>query len=48
MHISAKENINIDLLKELILFETELLELEEVSVGNAEAVVLESRKCQET
>jgi len=27
LHISAKKGINIDFLKELILFETELLEL---------------------
>lgn len=44
LHISAKKNINIDLLKELILFETELLELAEYQNCLAEGIVLESRR----
>lgn len=44
IHISAKFNKNIDLLEELILFETELMELKESKTGLAEGIVLESRR----
>lgn len=44
IHISAKFNKNIDLLEELILFETELMELKENKNGQAEGMVLESRR----
>ena len=44
IHISAKEMKNIDLLEELILFETELLDLKETQEGFAEGTVLEARR----
>lgn len=44
IHISAKYNKNIDLLEELILFESELLNLRENEECLSEGIVLESRK----
>ena len=42
IHISAKFKKNIDLLEELILFESEILNLRESNESEAEGMVLES------
>ena len=44
IHISAKTGKNVDLLKELIMFQAELLELKADINCPGEAVVLESRQ----